>query len=1114
MKKTQIQTTSSFRWREHGKILLGISQLLILLLVFNVNSSAKVFSQQQKVSITLKNAGIAEFIDAIKKQCNVGFVYDYNKVKAIPSITIDVKDKPIKDVLNQALEGSGFIAIIENNTIILQQSAPQAQGRTPKATTIKGKVLSNTGKPLPGVTVLIKNTTVGTATDAEGEFELTVPDAKGKILVFSFIGMDNKEVEIKDPSQPLRITLKETAKNLNEVVVTGIFSRKKESFTGAATTYTSDDLKQVGNQNIIQSLRTLDPSLLVMDSKEWGSDPNRLPDLEIRGKTSIAGFKEEYGTDPNQPLFILDGFETTLETIMNLSLDRIASVTILKDAASTAIYGSKAANGVMVVETVQPEIGKLRVNYRGDFTISFADLTDYNLMDAKEKLEFERLAGYYTSEYPSHQLELNELYNKRLAEIARGVDTYWMNEPLRTAFSHRHNLYINGGDEAMRYGLGVNYGTTKGVMKGSDKDIVAVNLDLNYRIKNLRFANKAYFEYTDADREPVVFSKYAQANPYYRKENADGEVTVTLDTLAGNTVVYNPLYAATLKHVDEAKSIGLNDNFQIEWDITSALRARGRIGLTYKDQDNETFKSPKHPDFIGTTELERGSYSESYNRTFSYDGDLTVTFGKLFAEKHQVNIVGGWKFQQTTNRSGGYSTVGFINDFYINPAFSSGYKEGTKPLYSKTVSRSTSFYLTANYAFDNRYLLDATYRADGSSVFGANNLFTNTWSVGLAWNLHNEHFMKEVEWLNMLKIRGSIGNPGNQNFSAYQAMKTYKYNSWLKNKFGTSALIDQFGNPNLEWQKTMEKSIGIDVVLLQNRLRFNIDYYNKETDPLLAIISVPTSTGTTSLTTNIGEQSIKGTDGQISFSPIYRPQDRINWTLRATFRHEKGEYKNVGNSLEKLNRNNIEAQSLTRYYDGGSPDDLWAVQSLGIDPTTGNELFLKKDGTSSFEWNVEDEVIVGNSRPKLEGIVGTTLYYKGLSISANFRYQVGGYSFASALFNKVENISQDNLFNNQDKRALYERWKYPGHQAQFKSIAKSSSTQMSSRFVLKENVFKGESITIGYETTADWLKRIGASSMSVNAYMNDIFRCSSIKEERGIEYPFARSVAFSISLRF
>ena len=1110
MRKKRMQISPSYR-EGCRRGLLWVSQLLCLLLVVNLN--AKAFSQYQKVSLNLKNAGIEEFISAIKKQCDVGFIYDYNKVKDMPAITIQVKNETITNVLDQALQGTGFQAEIEKNTIIIRKAETTPAVPQP-GVKVKGKVIDGEGSAMPGVTVLIKGTSLGTSSDANGNFELTIPDPKGKVLVFTFIGMKPKEVIIRDPAEMLKVVMQEAVENLNEVVVTGIFSRKKESFTGAAATYTSTELKSVGNQNIIQSLKTLDPSLLVLDSKEWGSDPNRLPDMEIRGKTSIAGFKEEYGTDPNQPLFILDGFETTLETIMNLSLDRVGSVTILKDAASTAIYGSKAANGVVVVETVQPEIGKLRLSYRGDFTVSFADLSDYNLMNSREKLEFEKLSGFYTDDFPPYQIADNELYNKRKAEVARGVDTYWLNEPLRTTFSHRHNLYIDGGDESMCYGLGVNYGTTKGVMKGSDKDIVAVNLDMTYRVKSLRFSNKASFEYTDADREPVSFSSYARMNPYYRKYDADGNLKPVLDTISTNKYVDNPLYTASLRHVDKTKTINLTDNFQAEWDITQALRVRGRIGLRYSDKDGEKFKSPKHPDYAETTELERGSYSESYNRNFSYDGDLTVTYGQLFAEKHQVNVVGGWTFQQSKLRSGGYSTVGFVNDFYVNPAFSAGFKEGTKPSYSKTVSRSTSFYVTANYSFDDRYLLDATYRADGSSVFGVNNLFTNTWSVGLAWNIHNEVFMKELEWLTLFKIRGSIGNPGNQNFDAYQAMKTYTYNSWLQNKFGTSAIISQFGNPNLEWQKTLEKSIGVDAVFLNNRLRFNIDYYMKDTDPLLAVISMPTSAGTGSLTTNIGKQSIKGVDGQISFSPIYRPQDRINWTMRFTFRHEKGEYKNVGHSLEKLNQDNIKAQSLTRYYDGGSPDDLWAVRSLGIDPTTGNELFLKKDGTTSFEWDVKDEVIVGNSRPKLEGVVGTTLYYKGLSISANFRYQVGGYNFASALFEKVENIGEDKLFYNQDKRALYDRWKQPGDHAKFKSIANSNSTPMSSRFVVKENVFKGESISLGYETTASWLKYVGASSMTFNAYMNDIFRCSSIKEERGIEYPFARSVAFSLSVRF
>lgn len=1110
MRKKRIQICPSYR-EGCARMLLWFSQLSILLLVLNLNLSATAFGQHQKVSVSLKNASFGEFIAVIKKQCNVGFVYDYNRIKEIPAITIDVKDGLITDVLDEALQGSGFKAEIENNTIIIRKL--EMQQHNSREVKVKGKVMAGDGNSIPGVTILIKGTSLGTSSDENGEFEVMLPDPKGKILMFSFVGMEPREVEIKNPSELLKVVMEEAMENLKEVVVTGIFSRKKESFTGAAATYTSKELKSVGNQNVIQSLKTLEPSLLVLDSKEWGSDPNTLPDMEIRGKTSIPGFKEEYSTDPNQPLFILDGFETTLESIMNLSLDRVASVTVLKDAASTAIYGSKAANGVVVVETVQPEAGKLRVNYGGDFTVQFADLSDYNLMNSKEKLEFERLAGYYTEEYPQFQLEKDQLYNKRLADIARGVNTYWINEPLRTTLSHRHNLYIEGGDEAMRYGFGVNYGTNKGVMKGSDNNIVSANIDLTYRVKNIRFSNKATFEYTNSHREPASFSSFTKANPYYRKWNADEQITVTLDTV-NDKAVFNPLYVTTLKHIDKTTAINLKDNFQIEWDIMEGLRARGRIGLNYSDKDGQKFKSPKHPDFAETTELERGSYSESYDRTFSYDGDLTFTYGQLFAEKHQVNVVGGWKFQQSKIKTGGYSTVGFVNDFYVNPAFSSGYKEGTKPDYFHTISRSTSFYLSANYAFNNRYLLDATYRADGSSVFGVNNLFTNTWSFGLAWNIHNEAFMRDISWLTLLKIRGSMGNPGNQNFDAYQAMKTYTYNSWLQNKFGTSAVINSFGNPDLEWQKTMEKSIGLDVVLWDNRLRFNIDYYTKDTDPLLAVIGMPSSAGTTSLTTNIGKQSTRGIDGMINFSPIYRPQDRINWVLKFTFRHDKSEYKHVGKSLGKLNQDNIKAQSLTRFYDGGSPDDLWAVRSLGIDPTTGNELYLKKDGTTSFEWDVNDETIVGNSRPKLEGVVGTTLYYKGLSVSANFRYRLGGYTFASVLFNKVENISEENLIYNQDRRALYDRWKQVGDRAQFKSIANSTSTRMSSRFVVKENTFSGESFSIGYETTASWLKYAGASSLTFNAYMNDIFRISSIKEERGTEYPFARSVAFSISLRF
>ena len=215
------------------------------------------------------------------------------------------------------------------------------------------------GNPLPGVTILLKGTTTGTSTNANGEFRFPATKAGKSVLVFSFIGMKPVEKDVT-PGKRVIIRMEDEVTGIEEVVITGIYSRDKNSYTGSATTYSAQELKMVGAQNVIQSLKTLDPAMMVVESKQWGSDPNRMPKIEIRGKTSVVGLQAEFENDPNQPLFILDGVETTLATIINLNIDRVASVTLLKDAASTAIYGSKAANGVIVVETKSPEAGQLR----------------------------------------------------------------------------------------------------------------------------------------------------------------------------------------------------------------------------------------------------------------------------------------------------------------------------------------------------------------------------------------------------------------------------------------------------------------------------------------------------------------------------------------------------------------------------------------------------------------------------------------------------------------------------------------------------------------------------------------------------------------------------------
>lgn len=1110
--------------REKGcrKWVMYIPQLLVLLLVFNLNLSATAFSQHQRLSLNLRDVTLEEFIAAIKQQCDVGFIYDYNKTRDLRGISVSAENESITAILEQALRGSGFYAEIEKNTIILRkQDVPQA---AVEAKLIRGKVQNRKGELLPGVTVLIKGTGLGCVTDEKGVFELTIPNPVGKTLVFSFVGMEPQEVVIKNVDL-LNITMHEAVSEIEEVVVTGIYSRKKESFAGSSSTYSSKELKMIGNRNILQSLKTLDPSFAILENNQFGSDPNRLPDINVRGKTSVIGLTQEYDTDPNQPLFILDGFETTLARISDLSMDRVESITVLKDAAATAIYGSKAANGVIVVETKAPEAGRLRVNYSGHLELSFADLSDYNLMNSTEKLEFERLSGYYgplDANGNVSQESKQQVYYMRLAEVKRGVNTYWMSEPLRFAASHNHNLFIEGGDERMRYGLGMSYNKTQGVMKDSDRDVFNGNFRLIYRYKTLAFSNAMSIDYSKSSREKVAFSEFSRANPYHRKLNEFGEADQIMESYVDQDVnsptfnttvnIFNPLYDMLLNSSDITRNFEFKNNFDADWRILEELRVRARISLTKSAAVGEVFQSPKSNLFIGTKDTERGTYKEKNTDALSYDTDISITYGKLLGGKHMVNAVAGFRAQSNQSKISEFLARGFIDDRYSNPAFSQGYPSGGRPGYIKTEKRSASYYVNTGYAFDNRYLLDATFRSDGSSVFGVSQKFTTTWSMGLGWNIHNESFIKDyVSWIDFLKLRFSIGNPGNQNFDAYIAMNIYNYSTSYPNPFGLSAVIKDWGNKNLEWQKTIDKNFGLDIEVLDNRLKFTVEYFIKDTDPLLVSVTLPSSAGTISSPMNLGRQLTKGVTATLNYYLLKR--DNLSWGINLNGRHITAEYRGIGNALDRYNKEN-RSSNLTRYYDGGNPSDIWLVPSAGIDPATGREIFIKKDGAQTFVHDYADEVVVGNTDPKVEGVVGTSFYYKGFSASVNFRYRLGGQIYLKTLYDKVENISENTLRYNQDKRAFYDRWQKPGDVSEFKGISLGETTPMSSRFVADENTLSGESISFGYETQAKWLRYIGATSMTVQASMNDIFRLSTVKNERGLDYPFARAVAFALSVRF
>ena len=990
--------------------------------------------------------------------------------------------------------------------------------------TYRGTVYDDLGGTLPGVNIKVKGQEAGVATDIDGNFQITLPEGS-YTFEFSYIGM--KSLSLKATSgKAMIVRMESDTQVLKETVVTGIYTRNIESFTGSVSTYTGEDLKQISPQNVLRSLAVLDPSFIITENRAQGSNPNRLMDVNINGKINVTDLSQEYSTDPNQPLFILDGFETDLQTIQDLNMDRVESISILKDASATAIYGSKAANGVVVVETIKPKQGKLRFSYNANLTFSWPDLSDFNLMNAEEKLRYEKLAGVYkTSNGNGGWVNLDENgeiigeaqraeYYAKLKLVKEGTDTYWLNEPLRNGLTQGHNVYVDGGDQTFLYGIGLSYNNTMGVMKNSDRDVVNGNIRLTYRLKKLSFTNQTTFSNTSANNNTVDFSNFSRMSPFYKKITKSGEIPKYVykeETGSSTDYIWNPMWDYKQNSSNSSENWSLTNNFQMELTLMQSLRIRANVQYSLSKMESEVFRSPNETSFNSVESSKKGTYSRSASTNSSVNGRINITYGRSFGD-HTLNGVAGMQFKDDSKESYAFSAEGYSTDQFSNPNFSKGYPQGGRPSSTDDKNRSVSYYFNFNYAYRMRYLFDFNYTTNGSSQFGINDPFTTTWSVGVGWNVHDEKFLEGNKVIRYLKLRYSLGNPGNENYDAKLSSSIYKYVTSGTNPFGLAARVSTWGNNNLKWQRTLTHNFGLDLQLYE-KLNLTVNYQIRKTDPLLVRIDLPASTGVTTTPMNIGATDNRSYSANLTYYLIRKPG--INWYVSANCSRNTTKYYHIGNVLDEYNKAGRASSSLMRYYDDASTTGMYVVRSAGIDPATGNEIFLKKDGTYTYEWKQEDEVLYGDSNPDWQGAFQTSFVYKDFTFGTSFTYRVGGMTQLSTLLNKVENIGDSSLKYNQDKRALYDRWQKPGDRVKFKRIDDTSTTNMSSRFVAKENTLECSSINIGYRTSnAAWLKYIGATSISFNAYMNDIFRFSTIKEERGTSYPFERSVTFSMGINF
>lgn len=1004
---------------------------------------------------------------------------------------------------------------------------------------VTGIVIDEESVPVAGAGVVLKGTTIGVSTEADGTFRLEMESPGPEfVLEFSFIGMKTREVKVKprDGKADMEVVLEMDQNELDQVVVTGIFNRRKESYTGSAVTMKGEDIKKVSTTNIAKAISVIDPSFRVMDNFEMGSDPNRLPDMRMRGTSTLPGgssgsgdlvsLQGEYDTYPNQPLLMLDGFEIDVQTMADLDPDRIASITILKDASATAIYGSKASNGVIVIETLAPRPGAINVTYSGSVRVEIPDLSSYNLMNSEEKIYVEKLAGLY----PENDLASLRDYESRLREVRRGVDTYWLSQPLRTAVQHRHAVTLEGGSQALRYKLYAGLNETPGVMKGSRRSTQTASLDLSYRLSKFQLKNSVTVDNAVGTDSPYgSFSQYAMLNPYLRPYDEDGNVNKVMQTWnmlysgSGNTYeIANPMYNATFHSLDRTTSLTIRELFKLEYRPADAWILQANVSLSKGISKDEVFRPGYHTAFNNVTDPTlKGDFSRAQSESFNYAIDFTAMYNKVFREKHYVTANLRYSVDQNQSETYGALVTGFPNDTMDHILFGQKYSENMTG--SENTSRSIGGVLTAGYSYMYRYSFDATIRVDGSSQFGRDNRFAPFWSAGFKWDITNEPFMKSVEWMDDLVFATSYGITGTQGFAPYQSRQVYSYSDLMQYYLSSDATgieLVALGNDKLKWQQTATWNTRLELSLLKGRITARAEYYIKNTENSLAQITLAPSLGFSSYPANMGTLQNQGVELNIAFIPYRNEAKEAYWVISANGSHNRNKLTRISEALSRMNELNASTESISplpRYVEGQSTTAIWAVRSLGIDPSTGDEILLKRDGSVTSEYDPVDAVICGDTEPKWQGNVNTSFNYMGFGINLGFTYRFGGQMYNSTLVQKVENAD---LRYNADRRVLQLRWQNPGDVAQYKRLTNSangSNTRQTSRFVMNENLFQMSSLSLTYRMDNNeypFLRRLHISSMRWSFNMEDIFYLSSIKRERGTDYPFSRQFALSLNLVF
>lgn len=1046
----------------------------------------------QNISLKLNNVTVKKAMETLKEENGYSFVFASGDVDTQKTIQVNVQDGTIDQVVKQILQDQQVSYEIKNKNIIVQKDNSSKQSTDKKK--ITGIVTDNDGLPVIGANIVEKGTTNGIITDIDGYFQLeTAPNA---VLQVSYIGYVPQTVSVSKQSN-ITIKLLEDFQNIDEVVVVGYGSVKKSDLTGSISAISAKDFNKGISRSPDQLLAGKVPGLMVNRSS---GDPNSSVTMQLRGPSSL--------TASTAPFYVIDGIPGA--SINLISPDDIESMSVLKDASATAIYGSRAANGVIMVTTRKGRTGKPQVSYSGYAAIESVS-GRVNVLNADE-----------------HRAFLAE-HDMTIAASDDGYSTDWQKELLRGAgFSHNHNLSLVGGSENTRYNASVNYLSNQGIVKNSDYErlVTRIGVDQDALNNRLHINLSVSGSFIGSDHVNYGIFNYAARwlpespvksdDPAYQQY--DGYFQVP-----GRMTYYNPV--AILNQQDDHRSRNILQGIgKIGLDIIDGLQFNMLTSIQTEIYDRAYYRKTTDISVLGIGEATR-EFLKSTDKLL----ETTLNYSKTFAQKHDLKLMAGYSYQKTINDDGIRGT----NNYFTSDATGAdnlAVGNGDKAIHfqnypNKKESILVSFFGRINYGFDNRYLLTATLRRDGSSKFGANNKWAMFPSVSAAWKINGEKFMEDQTFFQDLKLRVGYGTSGNQGIDPYASLTLYGpqsnqfiYNDEWINSYG----VVQNPNPDLKWESTSMTNLGIDYSILGGRVSGSLEFYNKETKDMLYKYNVPSPPYQyNQLLANGASMTNRGVEFMANVVAV----DNRDFSWISTF--------NIASNKNKIGSlaSNIENLSITERYEGTMTLEGWTAQTVSlVKPGLPIGTFYTfkyagydQDQQKTLYENAEGEIVtvdklkspddykeVGKALPKVTFGWNNTFRYKRWDLNFFLRGMAG---------NKIFNASRADL-----SRLTQASTCNISHEAVKDGIMEAP--QPSSRWLENGSFLKLDNLTLGYQFNVDKIKEIsqlrlyvtGQNLFTITKYTGVDPEVSLSGLAPGIDnrnyYPKTRSFLLGVNISF